>query len=127
MENSTQKVQLTVVEAGNLANNLIKNEGKTPDETIEYLINEGFKHEVAANIVNNALNKTTFKKVNDLDDESNGIKDMLFGALWFVGGSAVTILTYSNASGGGRYVVAYGAIIFGAFQFFRGLYDYSNK
>lgn len=54
-------------------------------------------------------------------DKSKAGRDMLFGALWFVGGLIVTLATYSSASeGGGRYVVAYGAIIAGAFQFVRG-------
>lgn len=48
-------------------------------------------------------------------------KDMLYGALWCIGGTVVTVATYSAASGGGRYVVAWGAIIFGAIQFFKGL------
>ena len=53
-----------------------------------------------------------------------GRKNMLFGALWCIGGTLVTLITYSAASanpGGGSYVVAWGAIIFGAVQFFRGL------
>jgi hypothetical protein len=58
--------------------------------------------------------------VSDADKKKAG-RDMLFGALWFVGGLIVTIATYSSASeGGGRYIVAYGAIIAGAFQFVRG-------
>lgn len=49
-------------------------------------------------------------------------KDMLYGALWCVGGTVITVATYSAASnGGGRYFVAWGAIIFGAIQFFKGL------
>ncbi len=51
-----------------------------------------------------------------------GMKDMLIGGLWCVGGGIVTALTYSMASSGGRYVIAWGAIVFGAVQFFRGLY-----
>lgn len=49
-------------------------------------------------------------------------KDMLWGAVWCIGGTIVTIATYSAASnGGGRYVVAWGAIIFGGVQFIRGV------
>jgi hypothetical protein len=47
-------------------------------------------------------------------------KDMLHGALWCVGGIVVTVATYAAASGGGAYVVAWGAILFGAIQFLRG-------
>jgi len=53
-------------------------------------------------------------------------KHMVFGALWAVGGIAITALTYSAASssGGGRYVVAWGAIAFGIFDCFRGLFGW---
>jgi hypothetical protein len=52
----------------------------------------------------------------------NASKDLVVGGLWFLGGIIVTVVTYSAASsGGGTYVVAYGAIIFGAVQFVRGL------
>jgi hypothetical protein len=46
---------------------------------------------------------------------------MIFGALWCIGGIVITAVTFGAASGGGTYVVAWGAIIFGAIQFFRGL------
>lgn len=46
---------------------------------------------------------------------------MLMGLLFFVGGLAITIITYNNASSGGRYYVCYGAIIWGLVTFFRGL------
>ena len=47
---------------------------------------------------------------------------MGIGALWCVGGIVVTAVTYQVASGGGTYVVAWGAILFGAIQALRGLY-----
>jgi len=43
------------------------------------------------------------------------------GALWCVGGILVTALTYAAASGGGTYLVAWGAVVFGAIQAVRGL------
>ena len=50
-------------------------------------------------------------------------RNMLVGGLWCAGGIIVTGFTYAAASGrgGGSYVVAWGAIVFGAIQFFRGL------
>src|SRR6185295_15854679 len=51
-------------------------------------------------------------------------KNMIVGALWCGGGLLVTFLTYGAATSdpnGGTYVVAWGAIVFGAIQFFRGL------
>jgi hypothetical protein len=56
--------------------------------------------------------------------QSDGGKNMVFGALWCIGGIIVTAATYSHASSeGGGYVVAWGAIIFGAWQFLKGLYQ----
>jgi hypothetical protein len=49
-----------------------------------------------------------------------GQKNMLYGALWFLGGLVVTLLTFTAAQGGGRYVIAWGAVVFGAIQFMRG-------
>jgi|GEM_PF-2186868 len=53
-----------------------------------------------------------------------GTKNMLVGGLWLIGGLLVTALTYSASSGGGTYVVTYGAIIIGAVQFIGGLFQY---
>lgn len=52
--------------------------------------------------------------------------DMLYGALWCIGGLVVTIGSFvlADANGGGRYVVTWGAVIFGAYQFFRGVMNY---
>ena len=51
-------------------------------------------------------------------------KNMLYGALWCIGGLIVTAVTYSNASNeGGTYVVAWGAIVFGGYQFIKGIYQ----
>lgn len=56
--------------------------------------------------------------------KATGKKNMVVGSLWFIGGSLVTILTFSVASGGGSYIVAWGAILFGAFQFLQGLVQF---
>ena len=46
------------------------------------------------------------------------------GALWFFGGTTVTLLSYMSAVSspyGGHYVVAWGAMAYGAVRFFQGL------
>lgn len=50
-------------------------------------------------------------------------RNMACGAAWCVVGIAVTALTYHGAAtaGGGKFVVAWGAIVFGGLQFIRGL------
>ncbi len=52
---------------------------------------------------------------------ARGKKNVLWGAIWCIGGTIVTVVTYSIASGGGTYIVAWGAIIFGAIQLIMGL------
>lgn len=49
---------------------------------------------------------------------------MMIGGLIFSVGLVVTIISYAGAQGGGTYIVAYGAIIFGAIQFARGYFDF---
>jgi hypothetical protein len=54
---------------------------------------------------------------------ARGERLVLYGVLWFVGGVAVTLISYAAAVSspfGGHYVIAYGAIILGIVQFFRG-------
>lgn len=48
-------------------------------------------------------------------------RNMIVGGAWCAGGTAVTIITYAAASGGGTYVVAWGAIVFGGWRFLKGL------
>ncbi len=48
-------------------------------------------------------------------------RDMVLGGLWCIGGTIVTVVTYQAAASGGTYVVAWGAIVFGGYQFLRGL------
>lgn len=50
-------------------------------------------------------------------------RDMMVGGLFCIGGILITAISYSSAASsptGGSYVVTWGAIIFGAIQFFRG-------
>ena len=53
-----------------------------------------------------------------------GKRKMFFGLLWFIGGSIFSILSYSAAASspyGGRYIVTWGAILYGAYLFLKGL------
>jgi hypothetical protein len=55
-----------------------------------------------------------------------GQRNMLVGALWCIGGTVVTVVTYNIASSspsGGTYFVAWGAIIFGGIQFLKGVFQ----
>jgi hypothetical protein len=54
------------------------------------------------------------------DAASEGTTNMFVGALWCIGGIVVTAVTYSAAQEGGTFVIAWGAIVFGAWQFLKG-------
>ncbi len=55
-----------------------------------------------------------------------GLTNMVVGGLVAVGGLAVTVITAAGASGGGRYVIAWGAILFGLIQCVRGGMTFSK-
>lgn len=62
-------------------------------------------------------------------DQSAAKRSMLFGGIMFVVGLVITVGSYTAASdgnGGGRYVVAWGAMIFGGIRFFYGLAKLSS-
>jgi hypothetical protein len=58
-------------------------------------------------------------------------RHMLYGVLWVVGGIIATVIGYSAASSsGGSYYVFWGAVVFGIYDFFKGLFGwikYSSK
>ncbi|MBN1937834.1 MAG: hypothetical protein JW934_24480 [Anaerolineae bacterium] len=82
------------------------------------LVAQGLDRQTAADVVDNLtrLHADARKK--------SAKKNMLYGALWCIGGIVVTVGTLALAKGGGSFVVAWGAIIFGAIQFFKGLFDF---
>lgn len=48
--------------------------------------------------------------------------ETLSGALWTIGGIVVSVVSYNLvANSGGTYIVAWGAVIFGIYDFIRGL------
>jgi len=90
--------------------------GVSSATVVEQLIERGLSREDAALVV-----RQTREAQSD-GNRAAGRKNMVVGALWCLGGLAVTYFSYqSAASGGGRYVVTWGAVVFGAVQFFRGL------
>lgn len=63
----------------------------------------------------------------DADTLRSARKDIIAGALWCIGGLAVTYLTYYFAKPGASYTVAYGAVIYGGYQGLRGLWTYLSE
>lgn len=93
-------------------------QGKNRHKIIESLTQKGLDQE-SANVV-----VTNLENVRKQHAKSGAGRDMAIGALICAVGVVITIVTYSAASaGGGRYVVAYGAIVVGAIQFLRGLFN----
>ena len=56
--------------------------------------------------------------------ESDARRNILYGMLWCIGGLIFSFASYYLTEAGGRYVVATGAIIWGAVQAFKGLIAY---
>lgn len=117
MENkNSPQHQDTTQQMYNYAAKLLFKQKKTDEETKECLIRSGgLTPEVADHIIND-LN-TRYKE----EEKKAGRSNMLFGALWCIGGIIVTVMTYNASSEGGTYIVAWGAMLFGAIQFIRGL------
>jgi len=115
MENTVIDTQELVNQYYNLAVNYF-NQGKSGYETKNLLIEEGLDPDLAASIV-----EKIEMQIHDLQQEhahAQAKKDMLYGALWCIGG---TVLTLSNIG-----FIFWGAILFGGIQFFRGLINLSS-
>lgn len=91
------------------------NEKKDAFEIQKALIEQGLDEKSASIVVSNLEQQIKEAKKEGANE------DIMYGALWCVGGLIVTAVTYSAASGGGTYVVAWRAILFGAIQFIKGL------
>jgi hypothetical protein len=94
------------------------NQGKSRAQIETELKSIGLGQESASGVVNRAfqLRKKAHRDVAG--------RNMLFGALWCVGGTLFTVWSYQSASqgsGGGTYFIAWGAILFGGIQFLKGL------
>jgi hypothetical protein len=98
------------------AANLMVHQDKNWYEVKEALMARGVDEQQATTIIDNVESEIAEAH------KAKANKDMLWGAVWCVGGIIVTAATYSAASnGGGRYFVAWGAILFGGIQFIKGV------
>ncbi len=107
MEHGELEQQEMVNKIYDYAANLFVNEKKTSFEVTKILIDEGLDEKYASIVVGNI--ETQIKE--DRKEQAN--KDMLYGALWCVGGIVLTI------SGIG--FIFWGAIVFGGYQFLKGV------
>src|SRR5262249_10479701 len=98
-------------------------QGMPPAEVEQKLVEQGLDADSAAVVV------AKLQEARADVIRGAGKKNMIFGALWCIGGTGVTVGSYLSAaggSGGGSYVIAWGAIVFGAIQFFRGVSQMSG-
>lgn len=82
------------------------------------LVEGGFTETEASGLVGNILQGIRRRQT---EREAAARKDMLIGGIILVIGIAITVITHYNASGGGTYVVAWGAMLVGAIRFFSGM------
>lgn len=98
MEEQEREAQEFVNRVYSFAANLMFEQEKSATETKRILVEEGLREEDAEVVVTNFQNQLQQAK------SEAGNKNMLYGALWCIGGLVVTALTYSAASDGGTYV-----------------------
>jgi len=89
--------------------------GVSPRQIRAKLVEMGLDRGAAVTVV------SSLTRVRSKAFREAGRKNMLHGALWCIGGLVVTGASYGAAAPGGTYIVASGAIVFGAIQFFRGV------
>ncbi|MBQ9253202.1 MAG: sel1 repeat family protein [Bacteroidales bacterium] len=98
--------------------------GISNDTIVQELIDGGLPKEYAIKKVPDVENITK----GNIDNKTDGKNDMLYGALWCIGGTIATFISYNSVSeSGGRYIIWWGAIVFGGIQFFKGLWNYVNR
>ena len=92
--------------------------GSSEESAAAELQKEGLDAATAAKI---AANMATFIRQMRAAYRRAGLKSAGVGGLMCVVGIVITVVTLAAASGGGTYVVAWGAMIFGLIQAIRGL------
>jgi hypothetical protein len=101
-------------------------QGKKKTDVVRALAEEGWPDEEAIQLVDYA--GKAFSEYKDSPEGRRVLahrysRHMLYGLLWTIGGTLVTAITYGSAvsgSGSGHYLIAWGAILFGIIDFFRG-------
>ena len=113
MENQNVGSHAAANEFYNFAVNLLVNEKKNARDVQSALVSKGLSESAAFTIVYNLE-----VEIKNAKKES-GKKDMIYGALWCVGG---TVATVANIG-----FIFWGAILFGGIQFIKGAVNYFSE
>ena len=89
-------------------------QGLTQDDIKIRLMQEGLPEDAATAVIDNLMQMQMEAK------RRAGRRNMVVGALWAVGGLIVTGASYAAAGAGDRYILAWGAVVFGLVQVVRG-------
>src|SRR5688572_4909579 len=112
MDNQQGSANTAVNEYYDFAANLLVNDKKTSKDVQIALVGKGLSESAAYTIVHNLE-----VEIKNAKKES-GRKDMIYGALWCIGG---TVATVANIG-----FIFWGAIVFGGFQFIKGAINYNQ-
>ena len=112
MEENTKSSEQVVGEVYQYAANLMVNQNKNSVEVKDALVAKGLSESAAFTIIGNIEDQIVKAK------KDRAKKDMLYGALWCIGG---TVATAAHIG-----FIFWGAILFGAIQFFKGLANSFN-
>lgn len=107
METYNNESRVIVNQLNQYALQLMVNEHKSAYEIKAALVDKGISPENAAILVQNLENQLKEAKYE------KARKDMVFGALWFAGGTIATLADIG--------FIFWGAILFGGIQFFKGV------
>ncbi len=89
--------------------------GASNEEIQSMLVAEGINEEFAAMVVSD------LKKPREEKIQGDAQEKIIMGAVIFAIGVTISLVTYNNSEPGGSYIIAWGAIIVGIIQFFRGI------
>jgi len=103
---TTETGRPVVQEDYDYAVSLIAHQKRTPTQAVQMLINDGIGKEMAVSMVAN-LSEEVNKAKKDAAQ-----KDILYGALWCVGGTVATLADVGY--------IFWGAIVFGGIQMIKG-------
>ena len=110
MDNQQVSSETAVNDLYNFAANMLVNDKKTSKDVQIALVGKGLSESAAFTIVYNL--EVEIKNAK----KDAGRKDMLYGALWCIGG---TVATVANIG-----FIFWGAILFGGIQFIKGAINY---